>query len=196
MIICAFVNAQQTPKFRFIKEKHEHMEQDIRQKCAEDIAKVTSVQAKHEMQINCNKEIKQLKDNRNQEYLAELMRIKNEGNNNVNAPGYVVSTIGEGDAKPEFPGGSAAFQKEIADNFDFTAVKENGEQKCIVVLTIEKDGSIRNVRAEGGNENFNQQAEIAVYLIQNKWNPAISGGKPVAYEIKVPLTMTLPQIQP
>jgi len=190
LIFCTFVPAQQTKNFRLIKQKYEQLEANIRQKCSEDTLKVASQQAKNEMLLYCSKEIKKMKAARNQENIVELSRIKKEGTGNyIQAPEADTSDQ-KGDSRPEYPGGNAAFQNEISENFYFDDVQGNGIQKCIVVLTIEKDGSISNVRAEGENNSYNRQAEIAVYLTTKKWNPARSGGVPISYEMKIPLTMT------
>lgn len=189
-VSCAFVTAQQTKNLRIIKQKYEQQEADFRKKCAEDTVKVASKQARTEMMLYCNKELKKMKVAENQENLAELSWIKKNGTGNFIQVPEADTSDQKGDAKPQYPGGSAAFQNEIAENFYFGGVQGTGTQKCIVVLTIEKDGSISNVRAEGENESYNRQAELAVYLTTQKWSPARSGGVPVEYEMKIPLTMT------
>jgi len=54
---------------------------------------------------------------------------------------------------------------------------------------VEPDGSVSSVRADGTNPIFNRQAEIAVYMLPEKFSPALVNGKPVRYNFSIPLAM-------
>ena len=53
---------------------------------------------------------------------------------------------------PEFPGGISEFRKEFANNFDTSALqKVKGQVSTIVYFSIETDGKILQVFAQGNN---------------------------------------------
>ncbi|UKB79463.1 energy transducer TonB [Chryseobacterium sp. MEBOG07] len=82
-----------------------------------------------------------------------------------------------------------AFKKEIIDHFNINAINGKGKLQSIVIFIIEKDGSIITAKGFGENQNFNKQAELAVLLIQKKWEPAIRNGQPERAYMSVPLTL-------
>ncbi len=90
----------------------------------------------------------------------------------------------------DYPGGFNLMRKQILDLF-YT----NGfltDEKMIrtdLLFVVEKDGSISSVKAEGENVNFNKQAEIAIYLLPEKFTPAFSNGSAVRYRFRLPLSM-------
>ncbi|WP_066433990.1 energy transducer TonB [Chryseobacterium sp. CCH4-E10] len=91
---------------------------------------------------------------------------------------------------PEFPGGISEFRKEFANNFDTSALqKVKGQVSTIVYFSIETDGKILQVFAQGNNAEFNQEAERTVRSIKKTWTPAKKNGAPIRYIFQVPLKM-------
>ncbi len=94
--------------------------------------------------------------------------------------------------KALYPGGLENLRQQIAgllyiDAFaaDFPASKAD------VFFTVEPDGSITYVHAEGLNPNFNKQAEIAIYRLPEKFTPAMKDGVAVRYKYRIPVTLSL-----
>ncbi|WP_126340467.1 energy transducer TonB [Kaistella jeonii] len=90
----------------------------------------------------------------------------------------------------QYPGGFNTLRKQVADLFYTEAILP--DQKVIktnVVFVVEKDGTISSVHAEGDHFAFNRQAEIAMYLLPEKFSPAIINGTAVRYRFRLPLAM-------
>jgi protein TonB len=95
------------------------------------------------------------------------------------------------DQDAEFPGGGlSAFRTKFSENFD-TGAMEGGEGtiKATVTFIIERDGSITDIKVQGGNSGFNQEAIRTVKSIKTKWKPAKINDQPVRQRYKMPLTM-------
>ena len=90
-----------------------------------------------------------------------------------------------------YPGGFDQMRKQISDLFYTECVLTNEKiLKTSVVFVVEKDGHISSVKAEGENLSFNRQAEIALYMLPDKFSPATLQGNPVRFRYLLPLSMT------
>ena len=67
----------------------------------------------------------------------------------------------------------------------------SGEFNARIEFTIREDGSVAYVNTEGDNMPFNNQATIALYLLPNKFEPALYKGKPIAYQYQLPIKFTI-----
>lgn len=95
------------------------------------------------------------------------------------------------DQDAEFPGGGlGAFRNKFIENFD-TGAMEGGEGtiKATVSFIVERDGSITDIKIQGGNSDFNQEAIRTVKSIRTKWKSAKINDQPVRQRYKMPLTM-------
>ena len=95
------------------------------------------------------------------------------------------------DQDAEFPGGGlGAFRNKFVENFD-TGAMEGGEGtlKATVSFIVERDGSITDIKVQGGNSDFNQEAIRTVKSIRTKWKAAKINDQPVRQRYKMPLTM-------
>ncbi|AKK74864.1 hypothetical protein HX13_20645 [Chryseobacterium sp. P1-3] len=93
---------------------------------------------------------------------------------------------------PNYPGGINSLRQEVADLLYTDGV--HSEPKTVmtdVIFTVEPDGSISNVHAQGDNFTFNRQAEIAMYSISEKFTPATAKGDPASFQFRLPLTLTM-----
>ena len=89
-----------------------------------------------------------------------------------------------------YPGGFNLMRQQIIDLFYTDAVLSNHKLvKTDLLFVVEKDGSISSVQAEGENFTFNRQAEIALYLLPEKFSPAFINGTPVRYRFRLPVAL-------
>lgn len=90
----------------------------------------------------------------------------------------------------DYPGGFELMRKQIIDLFYTDAILFDQKiMRTDLLFVVEKDGSISSVKAEGDNFTFNRQAEIALYLLPEKFLPAYSKGTAVRYRFRLPLAM-------
>ncbi len=138
--------------------------------------------------------MKKMDSVQNSVYIATLVKVKNdedlaklnnlEVNTNEFHDGYTLTKA------PEYPGGLNELRRQIADGFFAETVLPMQKQfKTLVSFVVEKDGSISTVEATGENHPFNIQAMIAVYLLPNKFSPALLAGRPLKYRYTLPLVL-------
>lgn len=90
----------------------------------------------------------------------------------------------------EFPGGINSFRNSIVSNFDGSAMSgDEGQVKTEITFIVERDGSITDVKANGRNRDFNDEAIRTVKSIRKKWSPAKINGQTVRYRFRLPITM-------
>ena len=102
----------------------------------------------------------------------------------------------EGKAMPknekpaEYPGGLNELRQQVAGLIFFENSNiENNSVKTEVSFVVEKNGEITHVDSTGDNPSFNRQAEIAMYLLPEKFSPALINNSPVRYRFRMPLSM-------
>lgn len=94
------------------------------------------------------------------------------------------------DQTSEFPGGISAFRQKVGGNFDTTVMDgDEGTVKTEVTFVVERDGSITDIKTNGSNSTFNNEAVRTVKGIKNKWTPAKINGTPVRSRYRLPLVM-------
>lgn len=130
----------------------------------------------------------------NTAYVGALIKVKNEEDLKLvfrnNEPFQSADKSKEFEGKaPEYPGGINKLRTQVADLFYFDSSSDEKLLKAQVTFIVESEGHISNVLATGGNQNFNRQAVIAVYLLPEKFKPATINGQPVRYRYTLPLTM-------
>lgn len=94
---------------------------------------------------------------------------------------------------PGFPGGDAARNKYLKESIQYPDIeRDNGIQGLVVVsFTVEKDGSINNVKIlKGVTPNINEEA-IRVVKHMPRWNPGKQRGKSVRVNVNLPIRFTL-----
>ena len=94
---------------------------------------------------------------------------------------------------PEFPGGEAKFNEYIKNNLKYPdeARKNNVEGRVFLMLIVEKDGSLSNIKVIRGIAAGCD--EEAVRLLKNspKWIPGINNGHPVRVSYVQPIRFSL-----
>ena len=129
----------------------------------------------------------------NRAYIATLVRVKNREdlyrlNNKSVFQQENKSEIKS--VKPEYPGGENSLKEKIAERFYPENLKGSSQEfSTRLNFTVNEDGSISNVDAEGLNQNFNTQAIIATYLLPEKFRPAMLKGVPVKYDYFLTLVL-------
>jgi len=92
----------------------------------------------------------------------------------------------------EFPEGLNTLRNNFSQNFDSSAFgKKDGTLKTSIYITIDENGKTKDVRAEGPNQAFNNEAIRTLKLVtQDKlWKPATEEGKAAATVFQFPITM-------
>lgn len=127
---------------------------------------------------------------------AKLVEIKKDSDKSQNAV-LDISTAVEGqtaDLVPaEFPGGGNLLRKLVSGNFNGSLLSGNeGSLKSVITFIVDENGKVKDVKTSGENEKFNNEAYRATKLANENvvWKPATLNGKPVAYQYKIPLSMT------
>ena len=107
-----------------------------------------------------------------------------------------ISTAVEGvaaDLVPaEYPGGVNELRKKVSKNFNSAIFGEtSGLVRSTITFVVDKNGSIRDLKAEGENEKFNNEVfRVTKEANENiTWKPATKDGEPVAYRYNLPMAM-------
>lgn len=107
-----------------------------------------------------------------------------------------ISTAVEGKAADlvpaEYPGGVNELRKIVAKNFNSAIFGEtNNLVRSTITFVVDKNGSIRDLKAEGENEKFNNEVfRVTKEANENiTWKPATKDGEPVAYRYNLPIGM-------
>ncbi|QOW11992.1 hypothetical protein Q73A0000_12225 [Kaistella flava (ex Peng et al. 2021)] len=89
-----------------------------------------------------------------------------------------------------YPGGFNLMRQQITELFYTDSILSDQKMmRTELLFVVEKDGSISSVQAEGDNFTFNRQAEIALYLLPEKFSPAFINGTAIRYRFKIPLSI-------
>ncbi|WP_175620376.1 hypothetical protein [Chryseobacterium schmidteae] len=98
------------------------------------------------------------------------------------------------DKTPEFPGGHAAFMKQIINNFNTSRLaKQNiAKARAIAVFDIDKEGNMINLRMESyDHEAVKTEFLSALNKIKTKWIPGEQNGEKVKMRMRQPLQFNL-----
>lgn len=106
-----------------------------------------------------------------------------------------VTTITKDEATllPQYPGGMNELRNNISKSFDGSKVNISKEPyRAEINYTVLEDGNIANVKAAGNNEAFNAEAVNSFKKANENitWKPAEKDGKPIRYNMRIPLTMS------
>jgi protein TonB len=95
--------------------------------------------------------------------------------------------------EPSFPGGIEMFYKFLQYNIRYPAkaFEDKMQGKVFVSFTVEKDGSLNNikvVRALGGGCD---EEAVRVMELSPKWKPGVQNGRPVRVQYTMPISFSL-----
>ncbi|HEY2580829.1 MAG TPA: energy transducer TonB [Mucilaginibacter sp.] len=93
---------------------------------------------------------------------------------------------------PEFTGGMRRLYARL-ENIDYLFLdRMNGRMgETILILIIEKDGGISNIRVVHGLSREQDNEIIKVVKKLKKWKPGMQGGKPVRVQYAIPINFKL-----
>lgn len=194
-----FSFSQQNSEFREVKEFYDYQRSMLTDAFKKEAAKPQNIPQLPRMQEDFAEFMQKMDSIQNVAMLAALIRVKNRedlANIGKNVP--VVSKVSEQqpatsqekEVPAQYPGGMDALRQQVAAMFYFDALlSEVQKVSAEIYFVVEKDGSISSVKADGSNAVFNRQAEIAVYLLPERFTPATMGGEKVRYRFRVPLSM-------
>lgn len=189
ILILSFYSSQQTEGLRLIKEKYAPKFENIISRYKEITTVKLSKKELKALQLLKEKELNDLEFKRNDGYLAELANIRSNPHVIDVDPKTIQPLDEKGEVSANYPTGINGFRQEMTDKFFAGNINPKGKISTQVTMIIERDGSVVNVKAEGTNDDFNRQAELAVYLTEYKWEPARINGYPVRYRFRIPLNL-------
>lgn len=96
---------------------------------------------------------------------------------------------------PTYPDGMDKFYKYIGDNLRYPPMAQdnNIQGKVYVSFTIEKDGSVADVKVDRKLGYGCDEEAIRVIKGSKRWNPGMQNGKPARVRYNMPISFTLQQ---
>jgi hypothetical protein len=198
ILICSsyFLNAQQNTEFISVKKYFDYQRGMLNNEFKKKFDLEKELPKKISIKKDFSEFMMKLDSIQNTAFIGTLIKVKNREdltsrnfkNNSSPASENPEKTLVENQA--QYPGGFNVLRKQVANLFYTEAILP--DQKIIktnVVFVVEKDGTISSVHAEGDHFAFNRQAEIAMYLLPEKFSPAIINGTAVRYRFRLPLAM-------
>ena len=103
-----------------------------------------------------------------------------------------IHEFGTLEQQPEYPGGMEAFYREVMTNFITPKVPHDMTAKVYVSFTIEKDGTMTDIKAKGEQvDRLVTEAERVLKSITTKWTPGKKDGKPVRVSLLLPIQVNI-----
>ena len=191
-----FTSAQQNNEFKSVKDYFDYQRFMLNNEFKKRFDKEQDVSEKLNIKSDFSQFMKKMDSVQNTTLIGALIKVKNrEDLNWLNFQDLPQMNV-ENPAKKQlsieaiYPGGFENLRSQVANLFYSDAVYTQEKQlRTQVVFVVEKDGTISSVHAEGDNVTFNRQAEIAMYLLPEKFDPAFINGNAVRYRFRLPLAM-------
>ncbi len=190
LLLFSFGFSQQNDEFKKVKMYFDSQKQLIDTEFQKKYNSETNLFVKENLKKDYNYFIQKIDSVRNVAYLGALIRVKNnEGLRNINAENDEIKF--QNVETPEFPNGIDALREKVASLFYSKGIEYcKNELNTTVSFVVDENGSITDIKAEGENISFNKQAEIAMYLISEKFTkPALQKGNAVKYAFRMPLSI-------
>ena len=189
LLIFSFGFSQQNDEFKKVKMYFDSQKQLIDTEFQKKYNSETNLFVKENLKKDYNYFIQKIDSVRNVAYLGALIRVKNnEGLRNINAENDEIEF--QNVEMPEFPNGINSLREKVAELFYSDGMITGGREiKTLVKFVVEKDGSLSEISADGELPAFNKQAEIALYLLPDKFKPGTINGNTVRYMFKLPIRM-------
>ena len=98
------------------------------------------------------------------------------------------------EVNPEYPGGTNAMMKFLADNtkYPVDAVKDNISGRVICSFVVDKDGSLRDVTVLRGVSPSLDAEAVRVIKSMPKWKPGKQKGQEVKVKFTLPVVFRMP----
>jgi len=96
---------------------------------------------------------------------------------------------------PTFLGGMDKFYQYISNTLKYPpmAAENNIQGKVFISFTVEKDGSVTDVRVDRKLGYGTDEEAVRVIKGSRRWNPGMQNGKPVRVKYNMPIAFTLQQ---
>lgn len=191
-----FLHAQQNEEFQSAKKYFDYQRFMLNNEFKKKFDLEDNTQEKMSIKRDFSEFMTKLDSIQNTAFIGTLIKVKNREDlqrlNTKNPRPASASNPSKKDLNKEakYPGGFEILRKQVSDLFYAEAILP--DQKIIkanVLFVVEKDGTISSVHAEGDHFAFNRQAEIAMYLLPERFSPAVINGAAVRYRFRLPLTM-------
>ena len=185
---------QQNNEFKSVMEYYDYQRNMLSEAFQREAVRIADQTKLNQMNNDYQEFMVKLDSIQNVAMLSALIKVKNREDlamlSQKNDSKIDPLSIKKNEIPAEYPGGIDTLRKQVADTFYFDAIQPNTEKlSAEIYFVVEQDGSISTVRADGENSVFNRQAEIAVYMLPDKFNPAKLGGENIRYSFRIPLTM-------
>lgn len=187
---------QQAQEFRIIKEYFDQQEVLLKNEFVKKYQTTIEVSSKELIKKDFSEFMYKLDSIRNSAYLGALIKVKNREDIKLisNVSKNLQKNVMKGTVSvPEYPNGINALRNIVANLFYKEQIlSDEKELQTLISFMVDKDGTICDIKAQGDNASFNKQAEIAMYLIPEKFSkPAFHNGEATSYIFRMPLTMKL-----
>lgn len=196
LLFLSFCFGQQNKEFKEVKNFYDYQRYMLNNEFKKRFDKEVSPEQKMTVKNDFKEFMLKLDSIQNAALLNALVRVKiREDLNgiqlkNTNAKQTPSPKKSDLSSDAQYPGGFELMRKQLVDSFYSDAILANEKVlKTSLVFVVEKDGSISSVKADGDNFTFNRQAEIALYLLPEKFSPAYVNGSAVRYRFRLPLAM-------
>lgn len=193
MLSFSFLKAQQNQNFKDVKLFFDNHRQLLTSEFKKRVSLETTLENQNAVKNDFALFMSKLDSLENVALIEALVKTKNREvlsktslPNTENANFQMLEQI---EKIAEYPGGMDALRTTVASVFYESSINDQPILKTDVRFVVEKDGSITNVVASGENSNFNRQAEIAVYLLPERFKPGYLHGAPVRSMYRLPLTL-------
>lgn len=190
----SFSFAQQNEEFKAVKKFYDYQRSILNKEFKKQFEREAGTAAQVSIQKDFEEFMVKLDSIQNTAMLYALIRTKTKEDL------YQLKLVPQNEQKnppraeltknADYPGGFNSMRQQIVDLFYAEGLlPEQKIMKAHLLFVVEKDGSISSVKAEGENFNFNRQAEIALYLLPERFTPAYTNGIPVRYRFRLPLSI-------
>ncbi|MGF1923943.1 MAG: TonB family protein [Bacteroidia bacterium] len=96
---------------------------------------------------------------------------------------------------PSYPGGFTKLYALLGTTIKYpiSATENNIQGLVNISFTVEKDGSLSEIRAEGKRLGYGLDEEaIRALRLSKRWNPGMQDGKPARVKYNIPIRFTMP----
>lgn len=96
---------------------------------------------------------------------------------------------------PTYPGGIDKFYAFLGNNIKYPpmAAENNIQGNVFVSFTVEKDGSLTDLKIERKLGYGTDEEALRVLRLAKRWNPGMQNGKPVRVKYNIPIKFSLQQ---
>ena len=186
--------SQQNNEFRSVMEYYDYQRNMLTEAFKREAVKVESLEKLDQMELDYEEFMMKLDSIQNVAMVSALIKVKNREDldhiRRKDQERIDPLSIKTDEIPAQYPGGIDMLRRQVAAIFYFGAVNPRQSRfSTDVYFIVEEDGSISTVHADGENFTFNRQAEIAMYMLPEKFSPAKLNGQNIRYSFRIPLTM-------